>query len=158
MKTVELILLMLFSTSLLVQPIEQENDPHPRQDEAIEIANEWLDLLEENDVANSFDLYTDLYKSMTTTITWEQELETERTTLGKLVSRELRRAVMYENPENAPLPGTYAAVEFDSVYEHARRHSQTIILHSENSEPFRVMRREVRQLLNRSSPASDGAN
>jgi hypothetical protein len=39
-------------------------------------------------------------------------------------------------------PGTYAAVEFDSVFENASNHFEYVMLHSLVGEPFRIMRRE----------------
>lgn len=146
MKAIGLVIALLISSSSVAQSATTEDDQHPRELEAIEFASQWLELLEENDSTRSFELYSELYKSTTTAISWENELNRERLTLGELRSRELILVVVHQDPDNAPfpvLPGTYAAVEFDSVYEHASKHVQLILLHSQNNEPFRVMKREV---------------
>lgn len=115
---------------------------HPREDEAIEQATAWLDILEQNDAERSYGLFSDQNRLQSET-EWEKSLVEERESFGNLVSRDLLRAVVYQDPQNAPIPGLYIAVEFDSVYERAPRHFQYLMLHSQNGEPFKLMRREV---------------
>ena len=127
---------------------------HPRHDEAVKFASDWLVMLETLDPQKSFGLLTDIFKSNLTKSDWEISLSETKQSLGELQSRSLRRVVWYEDPADAPLPGTYAAVEFDSVYKNESKHFQYIILHSRNGEPFRVMRHESTVFLNEA--AEDG--
>ena len=118
---------------------------HPREAEAIEQATAWLDLLEQNDAERSYEFFSDINRLQSESA-WAESLAEERESHGSLLSREFIRAVVYQDPKDAPLPGLYIAVEFDSVYENARRHFQYLVLHSQSGEPFKLMRREVTQL------------
>ncbi len=115
---------------------------HPREDEAIGFAVALLDTIENGDTASTFDLLAPMLQANLTREKWKAFLDDERLKLGKRTGIKLRRVVWYENPINAPLPGTYAAVEFDSTYQLACSHFQFLILHSQQGAPFRLMRRE----------------
>jgi hypothetical protein len=136
------VIFLLFSTDIYSQLLPQ----NPRENEARVFAEEWLDLIENEKNKEAFDLLTETFRSNLTLDSWIEINENTKTEIGSLVERKFKRIVVYDNPANAPLPGLYIAVEFDSVYEKASRHFQYIILHSQNDEPFRVMRREVTQL------------
>lgn len=116
---------------------------HPRYAEAVDFAATWVDLFDAGDVKSSFDQLAPTFQGNLTSVEWRRVIEESTAKLGKRRSRTLRRVVWYENPANAPLPGLYAAVEFDSVFENASRHFRFVILHSQNGEPFKVMRSEA---------------
>ena len=116
---------------------------HPRYVEAIAFASTWLDLIEGGEVESSFNQLAPTFQRNLTPATWQEAVSRTRTQLGKRLSRSLRRIVWYENPVNAPLPGLYAAVEFDSMFENADKHFQYVILHSQGGAPFKVMRNEA---------------
>jgi hypothetical protein len=136
---------IIWSMSLFAQTGATET--HPREQEAVETATSWLDLVENGEAEKSYELFADSYQSSISEEHWKASVKESNAELGALRSRKLKRVVFYQDPENAPLPGTYAAVEFDSVYENARKHFQYIILHSLSGEPFRVMRLESKVLL-----------
>jgi len=117
-------------------------EPHPRDAEVEAFATHWLDLLEQGEAEKSFAFLTDVFKSNLTIEEWRKLLVETHEQLGELKGRRLRRIVWYENPPNAPQPGTYIAVEFDSVYEKALQHFRYVVLHTQGDEPFRVMRDE----------------
>lgn len=119
---------------------------HPRHDEAVAFATNWLELLEAVDFEGAFSLLSDPFKASTSMEEWQDSLVSTRQRLGELESRRLRRVVWYQDPADAPLPGTYAAVEFDSVYKNLDQHFQYLILHSLSDEPFRVMRHESTEI------------
>jgi hypothetical protein len=115
---------------------------HPREAEAVSFATAWLDLLDAGKAEESFNLLAPLFKANLTADDWRNSVVERKAQLGKLLSRRLKRVVWYENPANAPLPGTYAAVEFDSDYERTDKHFAYVMLHSQHEEPFRVMRHQ----------------
>ena len=117
-------------------------DPNPRDPEAEAFATHWLDLLEQGEADKAYGFLTDIFKSHVTIERWRELLAETEQRLGALQSRKLRRIVWYQDPPNAPLPGTYVAVEFDSVYANAPKHFRFVILHAQGDEPFRVMRDE----------------
>ena len=116
--------------------------PHPRDPEVMAFATHWLDLQEQGEADKAYAFLTDIFKSHVTIETWRSLLAETKQSLGALQGRRLRRVVWYENPMDAPLPGTYVAVEFDSVYANAPQHFRYVVLHAQGSEPFRVMRDE----------------
>jgi hypothetical protein len=120
----------------------QPSASHPRQSEAVAFATSWLDLLDAGKAEESFVLLTPIFQANLTVASWRDSVVEANRQLGKLLSRKLKRVVWYENPADAPLPGTYVAVEFDSDYERTDRHFQYVMLHSQRGEPFRVMRHQ----------------
>ena len=120
---------------------------HPRQKEAVGFTTHWLDLLEETKADASFDLLTPIFQANLTRASWRASVMERKASLGKLLSRRLRRVVWYENPADAPLPGTYVAVEFDSEYERTDQHFEYVMLHSQHDAPFKVMRQQSTVLM-----------
>jgi hypothetical protein len=116
--------------------------PNPRDAEVEAFASHWLDLLEQEEADKSYAFLADVFKSNMTIDEWRVAVAETKERLGALRSRSVRRIVWYEDPADAPLPGTYIAIEFDSVYEKAPRHFRYVVLHTQGDEPFRVMRDE----------------
>ena len=109
---------------------------HPREAEAARVATAWLALLTEGKAQESYAQLTDVFRSNMTLEQWTQRIERTGNDLGALRERTVRR-VAYQDPKDAPLLGTYMAVEYDSVYERASKHFQYVVLHSRSGEPFR---------------------
>ena len=123
--------------------LAQGEAKHARYEEALRFSNDWLDQFVAGNSDATFDLLAPTFQRNLTREVWRKEVEKERADLGKQTSRTLRRIVWYQDPANAPLPGLYAAVEYDSVFENSDLHFQYLMLHSQDNLPFRVMRREV---------------
>jgi hypothetical protein len=122
---------------------QKTNAPtNPRDPEVEAFTTRWLDMLEKGRASESFALLTDTFKANLTPDTWRSAIVDTKAKLGTLKNRKLRRIVWYQDPKDAPLPGTYVAVEFDSSYENAEKHFRYVILHSLKGEPFKVMRDE----------------
>jgi hypothetical protein len=116
---------------------------NPRDAEAEALAVKWLDLVVKGDGKASFDLLAPSFQATQTRKGWQKALDETRAALGLLHSRKLRRVVWYQDPPGAPLPGIYAGVEFDSVFDKTKSHFQTVMLHSQHGEPFRVISAEA---------------
>ena len=116
--------------------------PNPRDPEVEAFAVHWLDLLEQGEADKAYAFLTDIFKSHVTIEKWREMLAETKQTLGALQGRRLRGIVWYDDPPNAPLPGTYVALEFESAYVNAPQHFRYVILHTQGDEPFRVMRDE----------------
>ncbi len=114
----------------------------PRDAEVEAYVTNWLDLVEHGEADKSYAFLTDIFKSNVTIDEWRAQIAESRERLGPLRGRRLRRIVWYENPPDAPIPGTYVAIEFDSVYEKAPKHFRYVVLHTQGEEPFHVMRDE----------------
>lgn len=146
-----LLLLLLFTTDALAQ-VMLPDSPRPRQEEAQRTAERWLDMMEAGDAAGSFAMLHEVFRANHTADTWRESVELTRTELGPRISRNLRRIVWHQDPPNGPLPGTYAVAEFDSVYTHASRHFQHVVLHSASGEPFLILRNEATITFNEAPP------
>ena len=136
-----LLTFLLLSWIGLLQSAHAEQN-YPREAEAIQVATEWLNLLDSGQSKESFGQLTETFKGNLTEVLWRDQMTATKQTLGALENRKLRRVVVYQDPDNAPLPGTYVAVEFDSSYQRASSHFQYVMLHSLSGEPFKVMRHE----------------
>lgn len=134
--------LVMMQHGLPVPSLPPPPPPHPRDPEIEAFAVHWLDLLEQGEADKAYAFLTDIFKSHVTIDNWRGMIAETKQSLGELQNRKLRRIVWYQDPPNAPLPGTYVAVEFDSVYANAPKHFRFVILHAQGDEPFRVMRDE----------------
>jgi hypothetical protein len=130
---------------------------HPREQEAIGVASDWLDLVEGGDDKKSYAMLAPIFQRSLTPVSWRMSVAERNVKSGKRLSRMLRRVVWYDNPTDAPLPGLYAAVEFDSKFENTDQHFQFVILHSQGGAPFLVMRNEVTAALKKSSEGASTA-
>ena len=146
-KYISAFIFLWFASQCLGQPTLQ-GIRHPREAEAERVATAWLELLDAGNATDAFDQLTDIFKGNLTPEIWKTTNEESRRNLGQLISRTFRRVVIYEDPQNAPLPGTYAAVEYDSAYQNADKHSDYVVLHSQHNEPFKVTRHESTFVLN----------
>lgn len=126
---------------------QQATGADPRDADAEALAARWLDLVVKGDGKASFDLLAAPFQALQTRTGWQKALDETRAVLGLLRKRTLRRIVWMQDPPGAPLPGTYAAVEFDSVFDQTNSHSQTVMLHSGHGEPFRVISAEANIVL-----------
>lgn len=133
---------MLVPQFVVAEPINA-NVTHVRETEAVNFASDWLDFVENGNAQQSFSMLAPIFQQNLTPDTWRESVLDRNAKTGKLISRKLRRVVWYDNPVNAPLPGLYAAVEFDSLFENTDKHFQFVILHSQNDEAFKIMRNEA---------------
>ena len=106
--------LLLLSLSITASNVARAQQPSPppqnlREAEVVAFAVAWLAMLEEGDDLKSFDLLAPTFQRNLTRAAWKAALNESKIQLGNQTSQKLRRVVWYENPKNAPLPGTYAA-------------------------------------------------
>jgi hypothetical protein len=144
-------LLMLAFTAVCSESFAQPAG-NAREAEAVQFASEWRDLVESGDAEGSYALLSPTFQKNLPPAQWRMVVSEAMEKMGKKLERKLRRIVWYDNPPNAPLPGLYAAVEFDSEFANTQHHFQYVMLHSLNGAPFRVMRNESTIALKRRSP------
>ena len=146
MKSKLIVLSIFFLLASIANSLEKDNiGYHPRNQEAIDFVDKWLTYKDTGDSINSFDMVSKKYVSSLDA--WQSTLNQEQDELGKLLSRELIRAVAYQDPPSAPAPGLYIAVEYNSVYEKAKKHFQYIVVHSADEGGFKINKRRVNVLL-----------
>jgi len=127
----------LLATCLFAQ-VPDQTQAKPREAEATAVATTYLELVDAGNADESFAMFANFARPSSTLEEWNSKLRSDRVELGTLKRRSLKRIVWYQDPPSAPFPGTYAAVEFDSVYANADKHFRYVMLHSRNGEPFRV--------------------
>ena len=138
------ILSTLLSVVLVFHVQAQNAESHPREQEAISFVTDWLNLIEDQNVSDSYTMVSDQF--IGSEAQWHESVTSDVESLGSLISRKFIRSVAYIDPPNAPQKGLYVAIEFNSVYKQARKHFQYIIVHSENGEPFKINNRQVNVL------------
>lgn len=138
------ILSVLLSVALVFYVQAQDVENHPREQEAIDFVTNWLNLIEAQNVSDSYTMVSDQF--IGSEAQWHENVIGDIESLGSLISREFIRAVVYIDPPSAQQKGLYVAIEFDSVYKQARKHFQYIMVHSENGEPFKINNRQVNVL------------
>jgi len=75
---------------------------------------------------------------------WNARLVTFGKMAGAVRERRLVQITWFNDPPQAPVPGTYAALQFHGSFEHIPQHLENVILHrARGSEEFLVLRNEV---------------
>ncbi len=120
------------------------------QEEAIKskakkMTEEFLSAKESEEFKKAYDMLGSGMKSITDFAAWKsKESDYFGENLGKLISRDIWRITLYNNPPNSPKPGLYIAADYENVYEKSPIHCGYIIwyLSTENSKEYAVMREE----------------
>jgi hypothetical protein len=81
----------------------------PRQAEAQAAATGWLQLVDSGKCREAFAKLTSIFQANLTEREWCAENRRSNRALGKRKSLSLRRIIWYDDPADAPAPGTYAS-------------------------------------------------
>ena len=85
------------------------------QDEVQQVADGWLALLDESDMAQSYEAASQLLRDQVTQEQWEQSIGSARGQSGALESRTFTAVRQVPAPPQAP-PGEYAAAQYLAKY------------------------------------------
>ncbi|MGQ0383701.1 MAG: DUF4019 domain-containing protein [Gammaproteobacteria bacterium] len=116
---------------------------HPRKAEAIAFADRWFELVEQGKDEESLALLTSYSRSGYTLVEWRRLMEEQRGARGVLTLRKLRNINWYRNPPGIEFEGTFAFMEFETLYDSGRYFVHNLVLHSANDAPFLVMHDEA---------------
>jgi hypothetical protein len=116
---------------------------HPRKVEAEQFADRWFELVEQGKDDETLALLTPYSRSGYTEFEWRKLMEEQRAGRGKLTLRRLRKTNWYQNPPGVELEGTFAFMEFETLYDSGRYFVHYLVLHSDKGAPFRVMHDEA---------------
>ncbi|MGQ0429009.1 MAG: DUF4019 domain-containing protein [Gammaproteobacteria bacterium] len=116
---------------------------HPRKAEAEEFADRWFELVEQSKDDETLALLTPYSRSGYTPLEWRRLMEEQRRMRGALTLRRLRNVNWYQNPPGVELEGTFAFMEFETLYDSGRYFVHYLVLHSDKGAPFRVMHDEA---------------
>jgi hypothetical protein len=89
------------------------------EDQAINVAEEWLHLVDHGDDVESWQQAASLFRSAITVEQWQQDLHAARRPLGELKWRELEGAKYMTSLPGAP-DGEYVVIQFDASFANKR--------------------------------------
>ena len=116
---------------------------HPRKAEAEQFADRWFELVEQGKDEETLALLTPYSRSGYTPLEWRRLMDEQRGARGKLTLRKLRKVNWYQNPPGVELEGTFAFMEFETLYDTGRYFVHYLVLHSDKGTAFRVMHDEA---------------
>jgi hypothetical protein len=107
------------------------------QAEAQKRAQEWLGLVDAGQYDASWDAAAPVFQSSLTKEQWNQALQTARTPLGQVSSRQFRAAEYKTSIPGAP-PGTYVVVYYDSAFAQKPSARETVTLLQQGDQSWKV--------------------
>ena len=133
-----------------VTPTPEKIDISEGQEETIKTAAKKMTELfllakESGEFKKAYDLLGSGMKGMTEFPDWKsKESEYFGLGLGALVSRDIWRITIYNNPPNSPKPGLYIAADYENSYDKSPIHCGYIMWFqpTPNSEDLSIMREE----------------
>ncbi|MFP8882056.1 MAG: DUF4019 domain-containing protein [Myxococcota bacterium] len=107
------------------------------EDDASEMASQWLTLIDMGDVTESWEQSSGVFQNNLSIEDYTKSIKDSRGHLGKLLSRRLRTAQAARSLPNAPR-GRYVVVQFDSVFANHPAMVETVTAKFENGD-WRVL-------------------
>lgn len=100
--------------------------------------------LDTADYAAAYGMMADIIHQMLSKENYTDQKAAMQNLLGGLQKREILETKWVAPSENAPFPGTYAAVRMTAIFANASRYCGYIVLYQQPEETeFRVMREEI---------------
>tara|TARA_B100000768_G_scaffold9235_1_gene9493 strand:+ start:961 stop:1770 length:810 start_codon:yes stop_codon:yes gene_type:complete len=112
---------------------------------AKKLTEEFLSAREAGEFKKAYDMLGSGMKEINEFSAWKsKEFDYVGENLGKLVSRDIWRVTLYNNPPNSSIPGLYVAADYENSYEKSPIHCGYVMWHlpAANSGEFTVMREE----------------
>ena len=110
-------------TILLPSPAARANEAAEK--EAIRAAETWLALIDQGDIARSWETAAVLFKGAVTQEQWVQKAGAVRGPLGKLISRKVSSSDYTSSLPGAP-DGDYVVIQFKTSFEHKASAIETV--------------------------------
>jgi hypothetical protein len=110
-------------TTLLLSPAARANEEAEK--EAVAAAETWLTLIDQGDIAKSWETAAALAKGAITQEQWVQALGAVRGPLGKLTSREVSSSKFTSTLPGAP-DGEYVVIKFKTSFENKASAIETV--------------------------------
>lgn len=96
-------------------------------EEAIEVAKEWLALVDEESYEECWDEATDSFRGAVPRDEWKQEIEGLRAPLGEFVTRKLQ-SVQFAVQHSGAQDREYVIIRFESSFSNKENAIETVIL------------------------------
>lgn len=115
--------------------------PNSALEAATAATQEWLDLLDKQNYANSWDKSSNLMKSAISKDEWALIMDRTRKPLGTVKSREILDKRTAKNPQGLP-EGDYMVMFYKTVFSHKDMAYELVTLYLENGQ-WRVVTYQV---------------
>ena len=104
---------------------------------AVEVANQWLNLIDNGQYAESWELTAELFRRAVEKETWEKQLNAVREPLGKLISREVIKKEYMTSVPGAP-DGEYLVIQYSTNFENKKNAIETVTPMKDKDGKWRV--------------------
>lgn len=114
-----------------------------------QLSTGYFDALERADYAAAYALLTPQMQAQISAADWNAMQQANRAQSGALRERVQRAVTWYLDPPEAPAPGLYVAVDYDSVYDADTHQSEYLIwFRPRGGSEFRLTRHEATVMKN----------
>lgn len=104
----------------------------------------WLALKDAGQGKEAWDFFSPAFREKVAFADWNARLVKFNAMAGPVRERRLVRITWFNDPPQAPAPGTYAALEYHNAFERIPQHLENVILHRPPGAGFfSVLRNEV---------------
>lgn len=110
--------------------------------ESGQAAKDYVEGIDKGQYGDSWSNADQLFQHTITKSNWEKALSDNRTKLGKLKSRSLKRQVPAWDPKGLP-KGVYMVVEYNTSFENAPNSGETLTLRRGTDDKWRVLTYQV---------------
>jgi hypothetical protein len=111
--------------------------PGTSKDQALQAAEEWLELVDQGKYEESWTEAAALFKSAVTAEQWENAISAARRPFGSLISREVRSSVYTTSLPGAP-DGEYFVIQYNTSFSNKERAVETVTPMMDEDGTWRV--------------------
>lgn len=104
---------------------------------AVEAANQWLNLIDNGQYAESWELTAELFRRAVEKKTWNKQMNAVRKPLGKLISREVIKKEYMISMPGAP-DGEYVVIQYSTNFENKKNAIETVTPMKDKDGEWRV--------------------
>lgn len=108
----------------------------------IKLTNEYFGAKDTGRIETAYAMFSDANKRAVSFKNWSASVEEFNQKAGKASSRTIKKITWYDNPWDAPLPGFYAAVDFEGKTQNFAVYCGFLIWHRAEDGWYRLMREE----------------
>ena len=105
--------------------------------DALAAAQDWLELIDEGDAAESYRRAASLFKAAVSLEQWRSSLAAAQAPLGRPLDRSLKSSRYAEELPGAP-DGKYYVIEYDTAFERKKNGTETVVPMLEEDGVWRV--------------------
>lgn len=117
--------------------------PVAHDDAAIEkLTMTYLRAKDAGQYSDAYALFGPGMKASTSLESWSDSARKTKATVGKVKSSRVKKITWYDNPPSAPVPGTYAAADYESDSENTRVHCGYVVWLAAADGTFMISREE----------------